>query len=264
MGFISEYVAARGGVSGLSDDEKKALIEMRKDMAKVLTTRPRLGGGTGRKNTKREKRDREQDLGKFQGMKRGHRDPKVFNDLLNPLKRYLGKQVGKRWDQVYSDIVHSVKGYDGVHRQHILDHVFGYVSVNPNDRQRDNKYEPYYVDEKGVLRMKEGKNDYNQYKERRKKEAKALARRRVDDPKNRNIQYHKLKGQWWEVTLGKDGGVPLSGDALVDSDLMGDKKPPFGFRDRHAAAMIYGREGVQGVKKRQLSARDVKKLGLPK
>ena len=266
---IREYIEARGGVDELSEDEKKALIEMRSDMGKVVTTRPRVGGNIGMKKTKRAKKELEGDTGGFLGIRRGHKergDSKQFSDHLSPLKRYLLKQAGKKWDKVYSDIVKGMKNVPAVQRQHILGHVSDFVAKKGTVEAEVYRYNILLVDEKGILRKVEGISSKQAYAKRKAKEDAATAKVRVGHPTNKFIQYHKLKGAWWEVKLGKDDSKYSWGDVVLTSSLVGSKKSKYGEvsgKRKTSAVELYGMRDVIAVKKRQLSGKEAKKLGLP-
>jgi len=154
---------------------------MRKDMNKVLTTRPRFGGNTTRmrktfdqKNTPKERRfvpgrkDAVDDYSpKRESMRRRHRtdgDSKEFSDLINPLRRYLRKQVGRPWDEVWSDICRGLAG-GGLALEHVKDHVKWEVDGIPHSGhcyfRHDDWYKPgsgvVYVDSNGILRANPNK-----------------------------------------------------------------------------------------------------------
>ncbi len=108
---------------------------MRKDMAKVLTERPRVGGDrsvTKRTRRQEERRklhkfdeDHDDTLSKKESMRRPHKeagDSKQFSDLLGPLQRFLRSKVGKPWDAIYSEICDRISAQSVAHlhlRQHV-------------------------------------------------------------------------------------------------------------------------------------------------
>jgi len=102
---------------------------MRKDMDKVVTERPRVGG---RSPVKGRAANRSlEDLPQKESMRKkwvAGGNPKEFSDLINPLRRFLNKQVGKPWDKVYSEIVASLPG--GLSGIHILDHIKWEVEIH--------------------------------------------------------------------------------------------------------------------------------------
>lgn len=96
---------------------------MRKDFAKLLVERERVGGDGNRKG--RQPRDPD-DLPRKQGMRKAHRDRKTFNENLAPLKRFLNSQVGRPWNKVYSELCEHIS-LDNTVQRHILEHLFWYV-----------------------------------------------------------------------------------------------------------------------------------------
>lgn len=94
---------------------------MRQDMAKVIVTRPRTGGGLTRKG-----RDKPfEDQPKMEGLKKRHQkgwNQKQLNEYLSPLYRYLEAQVGRPWNDVYSEIRAQIKPGNTV-QEHVLLHV---------------------------------------------------------------------------------------------------------------------------------------------
>jgi hypothetical protein len=149
---------------------------MRKDMNKVLTTRPRAGGGTTgmrrtyeRKTLPKEARyfkGQRVDLSpKQEGMRKRYDvdgDRKYFTDHIQPLYRYLRKQVGRPWNDVWSDICRSLRG-TGLQAQHVKQHVKWAVGGIPHSGEKElhsfqwhqpaGYGEQLYVDEEGILRQ---------------------------------------------------------------------------------------------------------------
>lgn len=108
---------------------------MRQDIAKVLVTRPRYGGGRGKKvrtghgvglatNDNLPARE-----GIRQRHKQGWDTMKGLNEYLSPLRRFINGKVGHRWDNVYSEIRELIKPGNTIH-EHILEHVDGYLCIN--------------------------------------------------------------------------------------------------------------------------------------
>ena len=117
---------------------------MRKDLAKVLTEKPRRGSGSKNLKTRfREKGydSRESSEDKYSLPKRGkmlmnsrdfgpHDDTKDFTDVLGPLRKWVESQVGRNWDKVYSEIKST---FPNTNKQnhHLLDtHLLGYIHRN--------------------------------------------------------------------------------------------------------------------------------------
>lgn len=100
---------------------------MRKDMAKVIVERERLGGKYNRKGKKPRSLS---DFSTKESMKKPYRfDPKQLNENLKPLKRFLYSQVGRPWDKVFSEICENIRLTSAV-QKHVRDHVFDYVHKN--------------------------------------------------------------------------------------------------------------------------------------
>lgn len=98
---------------------------MRKDMAKVIVERPRLGS-RGPFKYGRSKNIPLDDLPTKVSMGRAQdgsaRERRELNENLRPLRRYLRAQVGRRWDAVYRDISRELRVTSAV-QQHVRDHV---------------------------------------------------------------------------------------------------------------------------------------------
>lgn len=99
---------------------------MRKDMAKVIVERPRIGGKYNRKGRGPKSFDNQP---KRESMKKMHKDRKSLNENLKPLIRFLESKVGSNWDKVYSEICENIK-LDSAVQKHVRDHVFDYVRLN--------------------------------------------------------------------------------------------------------------------------------------
>jgi hypothetical protein len=93
---------------------------MRSDMHKVLVEEPRHGGGPSKKNRRGNLSD--ELLPKFEGIKRPHKCRKRFGEHLGPLKRWLRSNVGRPWNDVYSEAARVMKGGTPV-RAHIRFHM---------------------------------------------------------------------------------------------------------------------------------------------
>ncbi|HEX3678586.1 MAG TPA: hypothetical protein VHU90_02595 [Galbitalea sp.] len=102
---------------------------MRKDMAKVVTERPRRGHANpsakwGRRLAKDEYAL--DDHGASRAPVSRHRqygwNAKEFSDSLGPLRGYLRKQIGRPWDKVWSEIATTLDSRSLTGR-HIFDHI---------------------------------------------------------------------------------------------------------------------------------------------
>ncbi len=104
---------------------------MRKDMAKVIVERPRLGHSMGRVRP-----------GRFAPLQDDDGEPlrarapvrervwktKNLNENLAPLKRYLRSQTNRPWSKVYSEISAHLRPTSTV-QQHVRDHIEDFVAV---------------------------------------------------------------------------------------------------------------------------------------
>ena len=112
---------------------------MRKDMAKVIVERPRLGRAAAGLRPGRM-RPLVDDDGEIVRAK-GAREPvaraqktKGLNETLNPLRRYLESQVGRPWNKVYSEISAHLKPTSTV-QQHVRDHIEDFVAFRTRMRE---------------------------------------------------------------------------------------------------------------------------------
>jgi hypothetical protein len=106
---------------------------MRADMKKVLTERPRRGGGLSYGDFRnRETRGDPDLLPCRQGMRvpyrRNHGNCKEFSDLLGPLRRFLHGCIGRRWDGVWSEVCANVDA-NSVSGSHLRGHVVSEVET---------------------------------------------------------------------------------------------------------------------------------------
>nr|WP_313040747.1 hypothetical protein [Brevundimonas diminuta] len=175
---------------------------MRKDMAKVIVTRPRILESTARKG-----RTVPDDLQpKFIGLRRHARERggwKMLNETLAPLRRYLDAQVGRPWNAVYSEIAANLRPTSTV-QQHVRDHLTDFVNLHRQPGRYGGSrgrpwFEPLYVDVHGVLRRTD---DLPQVR------ADRLRRRaRRPDPASAPIrlasfrELRRIGGIWYEVRL---------------------------------------------------------------
>lgn len=99
-------------------------------MAKVIVERPRLYNSGKPKGYHRAQARHGDDLPRREGMKtRWLGRPKVLNEHLGPLRRYLDDQVGRPWDKVFSEVCAHVDRSSAV-QDHVRDHVDQYVARN--------------------------------------------------------------------------------------------------------------------------------------
>ena len=131
---------------------------MRKDIAKILVTTPRIGSWM--KNDEVLYRRRERIDEDYDGPTRTSMRPKdprgrwterkMLNEYLNPLYRFLEKRVGRNWDRVYSEIRQNNRPGSAV-GEHIFQHLFDYVRVKTTDVS-EGYYADFFVDKRGILR----------------------------------------------------------------------------------------------------------------
>ena len=133
---------------------------------------------------------------------------------------------------------------------------------------RESRYELWIDPRTGILRRNTHYKTYRQRSRERQRRREALVRRRMV-PASKHRQYHLLHdGAWWEVTLNTVPtyhqvrktryGPPVKvrvekevHDAVLDADLSDLPR-----------AVLYDRPGVYATAKRQLSKKEMKRLGL--
>jgi len=204
---------------------------MREDFDKVLTERPRVGGGGVYRSGKRmgEKELHEDFSIKKSPMSMG-RGSKEFTDLISPLYRWMEKQVGRPWNKVYSDIKVNF-GSSNLQHQHLLDHIKWMVSFGcfKKDHKiydsmgvevnRFGRRPQFYVMDDGILKVV--KKARTKFKPNEDTSIKKIGKK----------TYKNEEGIWYEVEYVEEVSIYLS-------------KP----------IMIYR-------KKKQLNKREKKKLG---
>jgi len=253
-------------------------------MSKVIVEAPRLGGarkhprpGGGSKKHRALVADLESSL--HQGMRRIHKDRKGFNEHLAPLRRFLESRVGKYWPKVYAEICENLRPSSTV-QQHVRDHLEDFVAVRTSvkdgviwvhGRRRVHRLDEgrgrLYVHPVShcLLRNKDWTRRRSAYEKRMALAAAEIAERRRNLVGNR--QLHKLRGCWFEVTL-----APIESRRQTFCEPHGhETRPVMGVRRDEVidaglsdlgGGKLYGRYDVFAVAKRQLSHRDLRKLGL--
>ena len=187
---------------------------MRKDMNRVLTERPRVGGDDGQKHERTYKhklRVREKQYYKDieiddrptkESMRKRHDRggaSKSFSDHIKPLERFLLSRVGQPWNKVWSEICEVLKG-TSLQANHVKDHVKGYVGGIPHSGQKYFAYNEWWnprrslvwVDENGILRRGE---------RRRRLRAKDLKKTYDHVRESDLVEYHKINGCWYRVEI---------------------------------------------------------------
>lgn len=124
---------------------------MRKDMAKVIVERSRIGGSRDRKGRMPKDLD---SLPRKQSMKKAHTDRKVLNENLKPLKNFLNSKIGQNWDKVFSEICENIK-LDSAVQKHVRDHVFDLIQ---KDVRVENKKVYYSISRfyNGTVEIRDG------------------------------------------------------------------------------------------------------------
>ncbi len=241
---------------------------MRKDMAKLIVERPRMGRAAAGLKPGRTRVVVDDDGEPVRA--KGAREPsgrarktKTLNENLAPLKRYLAANVGRPWNKVFSEISAHLKPTSTV-QQHVRDHLEDFVAMKTRMRAGkvmtsgrsggehalDASYHLYYVHPRTGLLKKNAKRASWQ-KARKLKEAQAAAaiahRMRVVDAKT---QLHLFDGAWWEVKLANIGDG-READVVLRAKL-----------STLAPEDLYGRPNVRALAKRQLNKAEKKQLGL--
>ncbi|MFT3807038.1 hypothetical protein [Arenimonas sp.] len=250
---------------------------MRHDMYKVIVERPRHGGRWQGESHRIDATV--EDAPSHEGIRRRHRDRKGLNENLSPLKRFLHRQIGRPWDKVYSEICAQIDRRNAVQRhihQHIEDFVVvkvvvvdgvlchrdGWRGLQPLEQSR---WHALYVDPvSGLLRRNKG------FDRVRRQERKEFGAARTSMPENRRdlspwAQLHRRNGLWYLVDLAaipseREAEVrPI--DALRHAAVQFAGRPVEG-RFVGSDAGFFGRDGVYARRKRQLSARELRRHGL--
>lgn len=254
---------------------------MRKDMAKVIVERPRLGRTAAGLRPGRTRALADDDDVPLKA--KGAREPKAkprktksLNETLNPLKRYLASNVGRPWNKVYSEISQHLKPTSTV-QQHVRDHIEDFVAVKTRMRKGEvvvsyrwgreaplaECYQRLYVHPRtGLLRENPNWKSWNaRHREAaRRSDAERAARVREISA---TVQLHRFGDVWFEVTLAKikqqrrivDGKLHAFNQPFADVVKRAELSPL-------PLEELYGKPGVYAAAKRQLSKAEKKRLGL--
>lgn len=248
---------------------------MRSDMKKVVTERPRGGGGV--KSPKGEKRSwqrhgidelpkREQIRAKWVRTNGG----KHFTDVLGPLYHFLLKHVGRPWNAVYSEIARNLPK-TSMQNRHIYTHLWQFVEKNVviidgtacyNDGRAHGvpirsagRYAQLYINPvTGLLcKAKKGRTRYGYPwppPEPVQPGIKVYP----------GVQYHKVKGVWYEVAVRK---YPTAREPFDPTKLGAIKDDVLGrsYRNQDEQAAVYGGNYL-AVSKRMLKKREIRFAGL--
>jgi hypothetical protein len=257
---------------------------MRGDMSEVIIERPRVG--SHRRFVRRHRRIDDKTTTRLDpdkliaqiGLKRAAAENarrKYLNENLKPLLRYLERQVNRPWNKVWSEICANLKTTSTV-QQHVRDHIKDFVAIDAVSKdgklwvKRWGRLVPLsdtwfslYVDPRtGILRPNKQRKTRRQVR-RAMEVAEATeraARMRAIGP---DVQLHLLDdGAWWEVRLDSlraryDGYAarwtdkPYREDVVYRANLT-----------RLRPSELYGWSDVYAIAKRQLSHKEIVKLGL--
>jgi hypothetical protein len=246
---------------------------MRSDMKKVVTERPRGGGGA--KTPKGEKRAWQrvavEELPRREKIRAKwiRHGAKHFTDVLGPLHRFLLGQVGRPWDLVYSEIARNLPK-TSVQNIHVYTHLWQFVEKNVIliDRvpcygdgfyhgvpihSHGGRTQLYVHPSNGLLcKAKPGRSRYG-YRS---------TPLEVFEPGVKiypGVQYHKVQGVWYEVQVQKHAPHPYVHPGVLErlkDDVLGRS-----YKDLNELTKIYGGRYL-AVSKRPLKKREVLFAGL--
>jgi hypothetical protein len=184
---------------------------MRKDMAKVVVTRPRILDSVVRNGRAIPDEIQPKTIGlRRHAQERG--GYKMLNENLAPLRRYLEAQVGRPWNVVYSEISANLKPSSTV-QQHMRDHLDDFVNLHPRPRLRRRWidaeqrwvaepapwFEPLFVDRRGILRRTAELSWVRRYERMRQGRPPPAPKDLVRLSALRELR--KIDGVWFEVTM---------------------------------------------------------------
>lgn len=254
---------------------------MRKDMAKVIVERPRLGSGWRRKGRTRVLVDDEGAPLRARDRDGGNKKPqrtKQLNENLAPLRRFLESNVGRPWRKVHSELAEHIRPTSTV-QQHVLDHVRDFVTTDTAMKDGEvvvklrygRSAEPVkkswaylYVHPKTGLLLKNRNWRARPGKDKRT----SIEQRRQELGPFR--QAHLFSdGAWWDVVLEPN---PTRRETFRTAGKgVSTRKVPLPFEDaviarglsKKSAESLYGRAGVHAVSARRLTKAERKRLKLP-
>ncbi len=269
---------------------------MRSDMSKVVIEKPRAHDNWPSRKGRVKEDLLSEDSPKHEPMSLG-RGTKRQTDVLGPLVGYLRKNVGKPWDKVNSDIHEHLK-MTSMAQGHILDHIDHMVVKNVLLVKEGKLEVPYESD--GRARVSVSHDKWRTYggfyvcpksgllKLSPVKSYKHLQNVKKPVTKIGNRTFKEKDGVWYEIRLT---AVPaVNGPNLIRIYGMGAFDPEYlkkcGIdpkRARHGANLryhyvedvwlktnalwtdswkLYGQSGVYCSAKKQLSSKEIDKLGL--
>lgn len=225
---------------------------MRKDMAKVVTERPRSGRRLKQPKGYKKETQNLEDSPKREKIRVKWRkgfSGKEFTDVLGPLVGYVNSIVGRKFDEVFSEISQVLKP-NSTQGSHILDHLWQLLKTKViKDGNKilncdgtpiysDRYWNIAYVDpEDGIIKK---------FPKRKWKKEKVVPNTVWIDEFH---CYRILNGVWYYVTFEKYNHLK--------QDIIFNKC----FRDNREAFYAHGKSLV-AVKKRQLNKKEIKKANL--
>jgi hypothetical protein len=248
---------------------------MRKDMAKVIVERPRLGGGRSKPGRSRIVLD---DDGAPTAAREPARKPqrtKGLNENLAPLRRFLESSAGRPWSKVRSEISEHLRPSSTV-QQHVIDHIKDFVAVDTRmvdgevcmTRRFGGEFTPLSKTSIGLyVHPKTGLLLENKKRVLRKRPPQVDRRRDLGPFR----QAHLFgDGAWWDVVLEADPtrvvptkgprGAPPAKRKVFTGEPVPDAVHEAGL-SAMPLAKLYGRAGVHAVSARRFTRAERKKLG---
>ncbi len=266
---------------------------MRKDMAKKLVETHRTPPGITYKETRttgNDSRFYEEAPKRERMMQRYGYKTKEFGENFPPLLGYLRKNCGRKWNDVYSELCTSLKG-GGTVIEHVKVHLFRdflvekpqWIDGKPHTQHwwsgwAELSEGTFYVDKKGILKVVPESSK----KRKKKKDCDFLF---VSPQK----QYRRINDVWFELTIDKLPSNPMETgklyyDALLKKTIVGFKpkgvdyfgkplRPYWRFLGdtknmEYKLSRLYPGYPIKtyayASNKRQLSSKEIKKLGLNK
>lgn len=248
---------------------------MRDDMFELIIERPRHGSRSRyprefrRQGALAAKHDPER-VGFHIGMtprRIGGLRMKFLNENLAPLRRYLERQVNRPWDKVWSEISANLRS-DSTVQQHVRDHVSDFVVIKtfmqdgavwvagnprfyrPPHPLAESRAKLFVDPRSGLLRRNKYFKTWKQQKAAQRRER---AGRMIETAPNVQAHHFGERG-WWEVVL-----APTKLDSWSIARTGQDVVLTAGFSDL-PPHVLYGREGLYAVAKRQLSKLEIARL----
>lgn len=243
---------------------------MRPDMHKVITEKPRRGGGVKEASGYKARLSRIplDELPTKESMRKKwianwSGNAKEFTDVLGPLVRFLRSNVGRPWNKIYSEIVEKMPK---TNKQflHIYTHVFELVErdvvmdgkVAYRKTRFGRSYDPamvfhFYVHPSTGLLCDNQKHYQRRHRFKYRNVPDAVAGPSSD------LMYLNIDDIWYEVTVKEVDPIPGTYGRGRSAYDVAVREQIDGWR----MTRLYGRF-VVAVKKRQLNSREIKRLNL--